>query len=178
MEQIKCLQCNANLGVKTRKPRNRNGQPFTILATDYVQHDCRTTGMTCWVWKWSRNAGGYAEARADGPKVVVNRFQLGIVDLPRLTHQVIHRCDNPPCVNPEHIRVGSFQENMDDRRSKGRNNPPRGSRSRHSRLGEIDVLEIRRCLQAGESQSALARRYGVKPPAINRIALGKTWAWL
>jgi hypothetical protein len=85
--------------------------------------------------------------------------------------QVCHRCDNPPCVRPEHLFLGTMADNMADASTKRRFAPRR-------RLTEQQVLDIRRRHATGETQKALAREYGVWHGQISRIIRGEEWRHL
>lgn len=86
---------------------------------------------------------------------------------------VCHECDNPACVNPEHLFLGSHTENMRDMKDKGR--VRRGSSHPRSKFTADDVFRIRGC---GESVSDLARVYGVAEQSIRDVRARRTWAWL
>lgn len=90
---------------------------------------------------------------------------------------VRHKCDNPACVNPEHLELGTQAENVLDMLKRGRKAPTiRGSAHRCSKLTESDIPEIRKRLSAGESQRSIAKRFGVDQAIIKRISSGKAWS--
>lgn len=87
---------------------------------------------------------------------------------------VLHKCDNPKCVNPEHLYVGTAKQNTADCIVRGRRNTPQGSGRPNSKLTESDVAEIRgRC--GSERVGVLADRYHVSDATISMILSGKTW---
>jgi len=98
-------------------------------------------------------------------------------------HVVMHSCDNPPCVNPAHLSVGTIADNNADRAAKGRSyvfpsgdaHPARirrGSAHWQAKLTEADVTSIRVRRANGESTASLGRVFGVHPATISRIARG------
>ena len=86
---------------------------------------------------------------------------------------VLHKCDNPPCCNPDHLFLGTNKDNMDDRSNKQRQ--ARGSRMGSSKLVESDIPVIRKRLSAGETHRSIAKSYGVSSPIITYINTGRTW---
>jgi hypothetical protein len=88
-------------------------------------------------------------------------------------HCVCHRCDNPACVNPGHLFLGTQGANMRDRNVKGRHT--HGERSPNAVLDENDVRAIRDAHSAGESTRALAKRFGVSPTLVRMVANRSAW---
>jgi hypothetical protein len=86
---------------------------------------------------------------------------------------VLHHCDNPPCVNVEHLFLGTLADNNADKVAKGRQ--AKGSAIARAKLTESDIPEIRRLLAVGVLQSEIGRRYGVGHRLISKINLGKRW---
>jgi hypothetical protein len=87
---------------------------------------------------------------------------------------VCHKCDHPWCVNPDHLFLGSDQDNSDDKVSKGRQS--RGSTHPSSKLNESLVKEIRDLFQGGNTtKEQLAIQFGVTDCAIGKIISRKTW---
>jgi hypothetical protein len=88
----------------------------------------------------------------------------------------LHRCDNPACVNPAHLREGTHDDNMSDMRLRGRS--ASGARARHrSKLVAGDIPVIRYLSrESGLSQHAIARQYGVSNVTIHDLLSGKTWS--
>lgn len=89
--------------------------------------------------------------------------------------QVLHSCDNPPCVNPAHLFIGTGLDNMLDKTRKGRNNPPIGERAGKAILTASKVIEIRQRSASGETGRSLAKAFGVGYKAISKIILRQRW---
>lgn len=88
---------------------------------------------------------------------------------------VMHRCDNPPCVNPAHLRLGSQLDNIRDRDRKGRTS--RGRDRPNSKLFDVTVWYIKaRYAMGGKTISDLAREFGVSRSVVSRIVSGKSWS--
>jgi hypothetical protein len=90
---------------------------------------------------------------------------------------VCHRCDNPPCVNPAHLFLGTHLDNNRDMINKGRDrkNPRRGEAHHQAKLTEDAVLSIRELSRNGVPRAELAARFGVAQSGISKITLRQTW---
>ena len=92
---------------------------------------------------------------------------------------LLHHCDNPPCVNPDHLFLGTPADNSADRDRKGRRNPLIGSAGEdhpRARLTEEQVRAIRAEYDAeGTTHQKLADRYGVSRTTITMILTGVNW---
>lgn len=88
---------------------------------------------------------------------------------------VLHTCDNPRCINPDHLRAGTQSENVQDMLQKGRDNytNPTGEAHGQSRLTEEQVAEIK---ESSDIQRILAERFGVARTTISAIKTGRSWA--
>jgi len=95
---------------------------------------------------------------------------LSLEDLQGLV--VMHTCDNPRCINPDHLRAGTQKENIADAHQKGRKAYLRGSAHQNTKLPPEAIPEVLRRIAAGEKQYAIARSYGVSPSTITRRIKG------
>ncbi len=86
---------------------------------------------------------------------------------------VCHKCDNPKCVDVEHLFIGTPQDNVNDREMKGRNVVPKGELCGTSKLTEHQVIEIR---NSDLNLIQAAKQYGVTPQAIWMVRKRKNWA--
>jgi hypothetical protein len=150
--------------------------------------------QTCWLWTGTAERGGYGRINVGGKWLRTHRVAWELSNGPIPTGLcVCHRCDNPPCVNPAHLFLGSQRDNLHDMATKGRHGsrarPDRvahGERHGSSRLTELEVRDIRaNCrpargsnLKSSASLSGFARKYGIRLYAVQRIVSGKTWAHL
>lgn len=92
---------------------------------------------------------------------------------------VLHRCDNPPCCNPEHLFLGTRADNIADMKAKGRarGKLQQGTRNSMAKLDDAAVAAIRTAYATGgETQDALAARYGVSRRLIGMVVRGRVWA--
>lgn len=133
----------------------------------------------CWEWQAYRNADGYGQIWFKGRLQMAHRLSWFIHrgGIPR-SHFVCHTCDSPPCVNPDHLFVGTHQDNTDDMIKKGRHRTGAGEKNRHAKLTERDVLLIRSIHKQLPNAPAIARAFNVSTATINAIASGSTWKHL
>jgi hypothetical protein len=120
----------------------------------------------------------YGRFTVKGRKFAAHRiaYQIGHGQEPGAL-LVCHACDTPLCVRPDHLFLGTHQDNMRDLTEKGRR--PRGETHWHTRLTEQQIFELRqRYLDEGISAYALAREYGICKATTHFILAGKTWRWL
>lgn len=131
----------------------------------------------CWEWIRPVSKRGYAQFRVDTIKTGAHRFSWELVNgkIPDGLF-VLHKCDNRKCVNPNHLFLGTNQDNMNDRNFKNRQAKLRGELNGVSVLKDKDILEIRNKYEKeGIIQSELARMYSVTPQHIWQIVHYKQW---
>ena len=132
----------------------------------------------CWVWQAAVDSCGYGRIRVNGPHQKASRVAYALTrgDIPD-GMCVCHRCDNPACVNPNHLFLGNHSQNMRDMVRKGRST--RGARNNQSVLSESDVIEIRsKYIPNQYGCRRLAKEYGVHTTTIHLIVTGKNWSHL
>lgn len=91
---------------------------------------------------------------------------------------VLHKCDNPPCCNPNHLFLGTHLDNVTDCLNKGRGNRELGEDRYNAKLTEKDIKEIRRRYQPRHPKNsghALAREFGIAPTMAHAIITRKRW---
>ncbi len=136
-------------------------------------------GDSCWEWTASRvgkmrygyfstGSRSYAKAHRWSYEYFFGLIPDGLL--------VCHHCDNPPCVRPDHLFLGTNSDNMVDASNKGRLLLSSGERHYDARLTESAVREIRRrYANGGITQEELARRYDVTISGINQAINRVTW---
>lgn len=132
---------------------------------------------SCWIWAGSKG-NGYGAIFVDGKKQSAHRFSYETHKGPAGDLFVCHSCDNPRCVNPKHLWLGTNEENFADMRSKKRGSKPPlldGTKHPKSKLTEAQVRAIRRSNASGK---LLAAKYGVSDTLIYGIRSGKNWRHL
>lgn len=130
----------------------------------------------CWEYSGSKNQNGYGVLTYRNVPNTTHRiaYDLCVGDIPKGAH-VLHTCDNRACCNPEHLFLGTQQDNMDDMRSKGREPKPVGVANGRAKLKDSDIPEIRQKIALGLRCSDLAMEYKVGWSTINRIKQGTHW---
>jgi hypothetical protein len=130
---------------------------------------------------------GYPRVRMPGKNVLAHRISYSLsnnVPLSEMDERVVrHACDNPPCVNPRHLEIGSQKDNVDDMVARGRKvnpHPGHGENHHHAKLTLAQIEEARRLYVRGGrnnefSYNGLAKRYGVGRKAISNALQGKSW---
>lgn len=131
----------------------------------------------CWLWTASVAGKGYGQIKIPRQRRQVYAHRLSWLihkgHLPDRMH-VCHTCDNPRCVNPDHLFIGTSADNLQDMKEKGRH--LYGERNGHVKLTDQDVREIRALLSAGATQQRVAGMYGVSQSAVWKIAHRERWA--
>lgn len=119
-----------------------------------------------------------------GKRTTVNYHRLVYCEANGITLDSIaglvvrHKCDNARCINPEHLEIGTVQDNINDRVRRGRSNNPKGADSHRAKLTAEQVATIRATHIARHplfSARALAEDYGVSPSVISMIITGKQY---
>lgn len=133
---------------------------------------------TCWNWVGALYKNGYGQFVITGePKTPAHRTAWRLVngDIP-IGMFICHKCDNRKCVRPDHLFVGTRQENVADMLAKRRNTF--GESCWKAKLTDQKVIEIHSRYSAGEFQSDLAKEFSVDQQTISSIATGTNWRHL
>lgn len=131
----------------------------------------------CWSWMGRINEDGYGKFDVDDTEVGAHRFlwETCFGQLP-VGINVLHRCDNPSCVNLDHLFTGDQNENNQDKCRKGRQ--PLGEDTGSAKLSDVDVIEIRKRYVSGcrvNGAHQLARQFNVHVSTIGAIVSRRTW---
>ena len=130
----------------------------------------KTNPNGCWEWMAYKDEKGYGHIKMPGRNGLLKyahrvSWILTHGDIPE-GMEVCHKCDNPRCVNPSHLFLGSHTDNMRDALSKNRFS---------GTLSQENVIEIRQEFQNGKKQQELAEEYDVSQGQISRIINGGSW---
>lgn len=172
----------AQLSKPTRKCRS--------LAERFWAKVHKTDG--CWLWLGSLNGFGYGQIRGEwpGPRALRSHRASWILHCGPIPAglSVLHRCDNPPCVRPDHLFLGTQSDNQRDMTTKGRHfrgerasalrlaiGINRGERNVFAKLTEEQVKEIRAMHAAGVEQATIAAEFNVHAKTIGSVVTRATW---
>jgi len=124
----------------------------------------------CWLWSGSLNNRGYARIHVDKKNKLASRVSFSMHN-GKINDSLLvcHSCDTPSCVNPDHLFLGTHEDNLTDCVIKGRRP------FTQNRLTIEDVLIIKERLKNGETQNSIAKDFCVHHVSIGNIKQGKTW---
>lgn len=122
----------------------------------------------CWNWIAALNCEGYGQFKLNGTMKAAHRVSWEIHNGPIQNQlHVLHKCDNPQCINPDHLFLGTHQDNSDDKMAKNRQSV---------KLTKEQVLEIRYKYSLGNTSTRkLANEYKIHNTTISRIIHRKYW---
>lgn len=129
----------------------------------------------CWIWRGPFYQSGYGGFSVGSNSYYAHRFawELEHGRAPVDGEQVRHTCDNRRCVNPAHLVIGSFSDNMQD--AIDRDRFAHSERHWNAKLTQADVLEIRALARSGLTHNSIAERYGRCRSSITNIVNRRQW---
>ena len=194
MENVCCIkECNLpalTLGLcnKHWRRNKKYGSPVAVSSHSglfrglpaeerFAKSVTKTEG--CWIWKASKDKNGYGIFRGMIGNTVFTKahrysYALHTGDL-LIGMQALHTCDNPSCVNPEHLFAGTNADNMRDKAQKGRSKVPVGEKHGKAVLTERQVRHI---LKDPRPYVEIATQYNVAPSTIGSVKQRVSWKHL
>ena len=157
-------------------------QQFINASKSFWSNVIPKTQSECWNWNGFKNEDGYGHIGVIGYNIRTHRlsWMIHFGPIPNGVC-VCHRCDNPACVNPSHLFLGTVQDNVTDRHLKGRSRggSQPGESHNMAKLKDDDVRQIfNEARSRSSTQREIAKKYGVTQSAISNILTGKLWRHL
>jgi len=128
----------------------------------------------CWPWTGRTNQDGYGDLKLNGRTVLAHRTAFHLHHGYWPTPFACHHCDNPPCVNPDHLYEGTAAENTRDREE--RTHTMRGSGNPQAKITESEVRAIRDLSAHGVKTRVLVDRFGISSSQVQKIVRRASWA--
>jgi len=125
----------------------------------------------CWNWKASKTNDGYGRIQVNKENWLAHRLSWTIHNgrIPKGMH-VLHKCDNPACINPSHLFLGSHLDNMRDKTKKGRG--AKGEKHGRSKLTKEQAIKI---FYDTDLQKNIAKKHGINSVTVSLIKSRKRW---
>lgn len=130
----------------------------------------------CWDWTGHKHRQGYGFIDINSIGKLAHRISwiINKGNIPKNLF-VLHKCDNPSCVNPGHLFLGTQTDNMRDMFKKNRNADVSGEKNPNRILSKLDVLKIRKLLKLRISYKEIAKKFGISYGNVNNIVSGYAW---
>jgi transposase len=153
------------------------------ISSDAEQRLWAKTDKTkeCWIWLGHKDRDGYGNIRIGGRKAMrTHRLSFFLATkIDPIGMLVCHHCDNPSCINPDHLYLGTALENNRDKINRHRENWAKGERVHNAKLTRDQVLSIFKEYKAGGvRQQDLAKKHNVSQSEIYTVLNGITWGHL
>ncbi len=131
-------------------------------------------GPKCWEWTGTKGSRGYGHFRCHDRMSMAHRVAYELSHGPIAPgYLILHRCDNPICTRPSHLKPGTFNQNGADAMLKGRS--AKGERNGNAKLTEKQVRAIHAALSTGVMVKDLCAAHEIDPKTIWRIRRGISW---
>lgn len=176
--EIRCDSCNKKFNIKRTKPRRKHSfcskKHFYKWKIDNRKSRFwlkvkRASKNRCWIWIGGKNTKGYGVFLGHG----AHRFSYSIHNRIKIKMNVLHKCSNPPCVNPSHLYLGTQKDNAIDRDNSNRT--AIGERNGRSKLNEESVRRIRFLYEIGFNREKIAEMFNISLNSMTYCAKRRFW---
>ena len=175
-----CVRPEHLVAASAGHPLNKYGNHKP--AAERLRARVKITSNGCWEWLGWKNKGGYGEISIYGKSVQTHRASWELKNGPIPPGKIIrHKCDNRACINPDHLLLGTAQENSDDARIRNRLHPKIGNLNANHKLTDENVKEIREVASNASNEAtytSLAIKFHVSKATIQKVVLKITWKHL
>lgn len=174
--ELICETCGSNFSIRKSDSERGKGQ-FCSQPCRYGTPKDRFWGRvrktdSCWLWTGRVSVGGYGKTYLGGKIIPAHRFSWTLANGPIPDGMfVCHKCDNPPCVRPDHLFLGTNADNMADCAAKGR--IARGEKNGAAKLTSSQVQEIREMARLGLKHKDIAERFAIHASYVWMIVSGR-----
>ena len=165
-KEIKCPRCKSSIVLTDKQAQ----EEYSALVNIFLSKIDKSG--ECHLWTGSKSSAGYGVITRKFTRVQAHRFSWEFHNKTKIPCGlfVLHKCDNPICVNPKHLFVGGHQENVNDMIDRNR------KKSHGKLILNVDqVKEIKELLNKGVPSNEIAKRFNTSPNSISRIKTGRNW---
>lgn len=168
---ICCSRRCAMPGAVAKRPAPKS----TPAIERFWKHVVKSDG--CWLWDGRKNGNTYATIRVGSNGEKAHRFSYEIAYGPIPPGLVVmHKCDTPACVRPDHLELGTQGDNNRDREKKNRGNHAFGERNGSAKLTQEISDKIRERFNSGATQLDICAEFGISIRTLDDIVRGRRWA--
>jgi hypothetical protein len=166
----------------TVKPDAMDGEIKTKNIDDLTKKQLKNfndkidKGYRCWIWTAYKTEKGYGQFNLNGESILSHRISYKIHNGSPKGNMVLHKCDNPNCVNPNHLYLGDNSKNIKDAHESGLITET-GEQNNRSKITESEAKEIIK-MKGKEYAKDLAKKYPVSKNQIYKIWSGERWGHL